>query len=192
MNLEMPSFGPGSFMIQDIVRILASHLAWCYKQLGMVAYASIAIWRITDIATAYFYRRALTNIRTLRVPSQPLIPGGIIKFLVYPLSFPAAMIVNHCMYTARSVSTGATTAIVAVGQITLAVGALCVYDFLAYWFLSLLLLRRKRKAGVVPQPSREWITRWVTAPLDEMARNVFTFGSADALNKKLEDYKKTL
>ncbi|KAJ7045673.1 hypothetical protein C8F04DRAFT_1065682 [Mycena alexandri] len=198
MNFEMPSFGPGSFMIQDIVRILASRLSWCYKQLGMVTYATIAIWKITDIATAYFYHRALTNIRAftdLRVPSQPLIPGGIIHFLLYPLSFPVAMIVNHCMYTAQSVSAGATTSVVAIGQITLAVGALCVYDFLAYWFLNSLLLRR---AGTVPKPFGGWMTslmrwdRWVTTPLDEMARGVFAFGSAAALNEKQEEYKKGL
>ncbi|KAJ7188116.1 hypothetical protein C8R46DRAFT_1053704 [Mycena filopes] len=188
LNLERPAFGPMSALIP-----------W----LGMTAYAGIAIWKITDITAAYFYNRALTNVK---LPSEPFMPKSITRFFVLPLCLPTAMIANDCIYRAPSISAGATT-------VSLAVVAVFLYDFLAYWVLGLMTARRKREDEVIwqsdvqvkPVPGlfKERRVRrgeqrdrssgsWLIRPLDELAINVFAFGSADVLKRIREEDKKKL
>ncbi|KAJ7497448.1 hypothetical protein FB451DRAFT_1211518 [Mycena latifolia] len=160
---------PFPYLIQQ-----APRLSQGFKALGMGAYASVAVWQLTDATGAYLYSRAIA-IMKLPVPRDTVF---VPRSFVSPLIFPVAMIGNGCMYAAPSASKGFVSAIATVGWLTLQVAAFACCSFVVYARYFFLASSAHRNT-----PGRSRRTGWISRALDEMALAAFAFGSADTLRE---------
>ncbi|KAJ6499136.1 hypothetical protein C8R45DRAFT_105153 [Mycena sanguinolenta] len=193
--LSLPSVT--GLLLSYLIQLYAPRAALGFGRLGVVLYVVVAVWRATDATAAYFFARAAVNMRlppgSIPWPRESFIPTSGNRFFVAPLLLPVAMIVNGCAYTVRP---GLWSAAVVIGSITLAIFAVWVYVLSTYGMFLFWALRRQSKAVKTSRPKSSKIEQrrigWITRTLDEMARQVFVFGSADALQKWRADSKKRL